>query len=181
MGMACVRRRLPRYVAPAVPHGAAQSPDDFSLMAKDVDLKQLPWVKLLAQDSAFIQSDVPCFLEGLGEPVQVEDCSDCLWTSLREALVHIGVSTVENDMRSEIMKYFSKESTEFSKKATEWFDSPKHSTKYLNVRRQRRCCDVHRLNSLFKFSRIWSHAVLDDVRSKNAGDTARNLSCCSSI
>jgi hypothetical protein len=112
---------------------AAQSPEDFLLKAEDVDLKQLPWVKLLQQhqDSAFVLAEVPPFLSDLdGSMIQVDDCSDCLWTALREALVHIGVSTLADDLRTEIMKYLS--SKEFSKDF--WFDPPKQSVKYQTVR-----------------------------------------------
>jgi hypothetical protein len=95
-----------------------------------------PWVKLLQQPQ-FDLAECPDFLQGSVRclPVQVDDCSDCLWTALREALVHIGVSTLTDDLRTEIMKYFSSKESDFSKNAKErWFDSPKESIKYQTVR-----------------------------------------------
>jgi hypothetical protein len=89
--------------------GAAQSPDDITLKAAELEFEKLPW-EAVASTFEYIRSghsssDLSDFLSRPCQPITVEDNSDCLWTSLREALVHAGVSTLEDDLRKEIMKF----------------------------------------------------------------------------
>ena len=65
---------------------------------------QLPWEFIIKYFDACKCGSFPLLLADPGQAIDVEDSSDCLWISLREALVHVGVSTLEDDLRKETLK-----------------------------------------------------------------------------
>jgi hypothetical protein len=89
----------------AVLHWHVQSLDDIILKAADFEFIELP--KAVASKFEYSINLSPCdlFLSSPYQPITLEDSSDCMWTSLREALLYAVVSTLDDDQKKEIMKY----------------------------------------------------------------------------
>jgi hypothetical protein len=151
----------------------AQSSDDRVLTAVDVGLPKLPWE--IITDDSYVQGDFVYSPESklakslrdphLAQAIPVEDNSDCLWTALREAMVHVGVPVLKDDLREDTLKYLSE--TGSKKELPAGVDATK-------LKKQEGCQEGY-LEVLFCFATFISNSVtsysVGNVQTSNSVDS----------